>query len=114
MFHSCILDENQAVKCVGRNTQGQLGNGGSTSSTSFVTVTNLPLTSTLSVANSHSCALLQATSEVKCWGYGINGRLGTGGTAQANGPILAAQLNSGSANIQLVATADNTYVVAIS
>jgi alpha-tubulin suppressor-like RCC1 family protein len=115
--HSCLLDENQDVKCTGRDNYGQLGDGaGDSTRATFSTVFGLPATSTISVGIYHSCAMLVFRTSIWCWGSGFNGELGTGGTLDAFAPLAATEFNSGTefnlgiANIQLVASWYNTYV----
>jgi alpha-tubulin suppressor-like RCC1 family protein len=110
-LHSCILDENQDVKCAGDDSSGQLGDGaGDSSRANFSTVFGLPAANTISVGSYHSCARLQADNSIWCWGSGSNGELGTGGTLHAFAPLAATEFNSGSANYQLVASFISTYV----
>jgi hypothetical protein len=54
--------------------------------------------------------MLQADNYIWCWGKGWRGRLGTGDELNKYVPGAATEFNSGSANIQLVASWDNTYV----
>jgi alpha-tubulin suppressor-like RCC1 family protein len=109
--HSCLLDENQDVKCAGRDNSGQLGDGaGDSTRATFSTVFGLPATSTISVGFYHSCAMLHADNSIWCWGSSLFSPLGTGGLYSAFAPLAATEFNSGSANIQLVASWYNTYV----
>jgi alpha-tubulin suppressor-like RCC1 family protein len=101
--HSCILVENQDVKCSGRDNYGNLGDGaGDSTRATFSTVYGLPSTSTISVGNFFSCAMLVEDASVWCWG--------STGFPYVFAPVAATELNSGSANIQLVASWSNTYV----
>ena len=77
--HFCIINLNGEVQCRGFNLLGQLGDGTTTESTTFVNVLNLPSNGVVSMAagGQHTCALLD-TSEVMCWGYNSSGQLGNG------------------------------------
>jgi hypothetical protein len=48
--HSCLLDDQQNVKCAGEDDYGQMGNGaGGSPTSSFTTVPGLDAASTISV-----------------------------------------------------------------
>jgi len=85
-YNSCAILGNASVKCWGRNNKGQLGidnitqMGDNTGEMAQLTGINLGTGRTatsISGSNVHNCALLDNAS-VKCWGHGLNGRLGQG------------------------------------
>jgi hypothetical protein len=50
--HSCLLDDQQNVKCAGKDGYGQVGNGaGDSPTTSFTTVSGLDAVSTIAVGS---------------------------------------------------------------
>ena len=76
---TCALTTNGNVKCWGN---GRLGNGETNSSptpvdvhTSFADNSPLSGIAAISTGGHHTCALT-TNGNVKCWGYGNNGRLG--------------------------------------
>jgi alpha-tubulin suppressor-like RCC1 family protein len=85
--HACVIintvNTSGGLKCWGGNSNGQLGNGTTTSSSRPVTVMEseanptTPLSGVVSVLalENNTCALMN-TSKVKCWGYAVNHRLG--------------------------------------
>jgi len=87
--HTCALLDNASVVCWGRGTYGPLGQGataniGHSSSATVATTLAIDLGSgrtalALSAGDAHTCAILD-NATVKCWGFGGNGRLGTGAT----------------------------------
>jgi alpha-tubulin suppressor-like RCC1 family protein len=83
----CVVVTAGLVKCSGRNDQGQLGNGTTTSEPdgSWVVVQNLRGAAAVDQAGDHGCALRLDTS-VACWGADDHGQLGDGATT---GPRLA-------------------------
>jgi alpha-tubulin suppressor-like RCC1 family protein len=101
--HVCILDSAQAVKCAGIDAQGQRGDGvGVTASSSTFTIASgLTAVSTIAAGSYHTCAMLQVDSSISCWGMGMIGQIGTGGSANAFTPMPALALQPGIANAQL-------------
>jgi alpha-tubulin suppressor-like RCC1 family protein len=85
--HTCALLDNGNVRCWGRNLEGQLGYGNMTAIGDDETPAgfgpvNLGAGRTavaISAGGDHTCALLD-TGAVRCWGNGLNGRLGYGNT----------------------------------
>lgn len=81
--HTCALTAASGVKCWGYNSQGQLGNGTYDYSQTPVDVTGLAgAVQSIGMGYSHSCAVINITGAVQCWGLNANGQLGNtmGGT----------------------------------
>jgi len=80
---TCVVLEGGYVKCWGDNSRGRLGYGHTdsigddepASAAGIVDVGGKVLK--LALASAHTCVLLEGGS-VRCWGYGKEGRLGTG------------------------------------
>jgi alpha-tubulin suppressor-like RCC1 family protein len=85
--HTCALLDTKQVKCWGRNAEGQLGLGSDTTrgNAPGQMGDNLPTVDlgvgrtarSISAGGFHTCAVLD-TYELKCWGTGTFGQLGTG------------------------------------
>ena len=84
---SCARLTNNTVRCWGLNSNGQLGNGSTTSSTTPVTVTNLNDAVFLRAGASHACAL-RSSGAVACWGLGSSGQMGNNTATATNSSIV--------------------------
>ena len=72
----CLYDTAKA-KCWGYGSDGRLGDGMSTQSTSPVAVLGLSTAERIALGGSHACAILTGGS-VECWGSNSHGQLGDG------------------------------------
>ncbi|MGA0306598.1 MAG: RCC1 domain-containing protein, partial [bacterium] len=85
--HTCAVLDNGSATCWGNNSNGQLGDGTTTQSTSPVAVSGLGSVSSISAGGnsngSHTCALLDNGSAM-CWGYNNDGQLGNGSSGTDN------------------------------
>lgn len=91
--HSCAVSMlDGAVKCWGKNSVGQLGNGMTNAgATAPVTVTGLAAVKQLALGYDHSCALL-SDKTVRCWGYNASGQVGDGTTTDRWSPVAVSGL----------------------
>lgn len=79
----CLVLANGVVKCAGANWGGQLGNGTTLESHTFVTATALNTYAVdIVVGTNHTCALTDQGG-VKCWGSDYFGQLGDDVVTQA-------------------------------
>lgn len=93
---TCALLTVGTVKCWGDNTYGQLGQGGTITS-SLTPIDTLPLggvVTKLGAGGSHACVVLSA-GMLKCWGQNAAGQMGDGTLANRPAPIIPVGLNTG-------------------
>ncbi|MEI6675233.1 MAG: cadherin-like beta sandwich domain-containing protein, partial [Verrucomicrobiota bacterium] len=93
--HSIALCSDGTVAAWGSNSNGQLGNNSTTSSSVPVLVTQSGVLAGKSVVSVtagwlHSLALCSDGS-VAAWGYNLNGQLGNNSTTQSNVPVMVTQ-----------------------
>ncbi|MBD63732.1 MAG: hypothetical protein CME62_00870 [Halobacteriovoraceae bacterium] len=94
-LHTCVVTTAGAVKCLGNNTSGQLGNSSNDHSSNLVDVTGLSSGITdITAGMYHTCALT-STGGVKCWGNNVSGQLGINSTTNSNIPVDVSGLTSG-------------------
>ena len=88
--HSCMI-QSGAAYCWGNNSNGQLGDGSTTNSTSPVPVYTGGVlagrTLTQIVAGGSSTCALDSTGLAYCWGLNTSGQLGNNSTTQSPVPV---------------------------
>ena len=85
--NSCAVLTSGALKCWGRNDQGQIGDGTTTARNTPTSVSGLSSgVKSVGVGNLHACATLVAGG-AKCWGGNGSGELGNGTTTPSTTPV---------------------------
>ena len=87
-YSACGLSSAGGAYCWGLGTSGQLGNGGTTSSSVPVAVSmgGIPVTA-VDAGGLFACAVSTAATAY-CWGANANGQLGNSTTTPSNVPVL--------------------------
>jgi alpha-tubulin suppressor-like RCC1 family protein len=85
-YHACALVTGGSVMCWGANTDGELGNGQTaTSSPGPVAVVGITDAIAVAAGDNFTCALMHDHT-VQCWGLNEDGELGNGGTTTFTAP----------------------------
>ena len=114
--HSCVIQSGQAY-CWGSNSNGQLGDGSTISTTSPVPVYTGGVlagrTLTQIVAGASSTCALDSTGLAYCWGLNSSGQLGNNSTTQSPVPVAVSTSGvlAGKTLVQLAA--GNAHVCAL-
>lgn len=86
--HGCALTDQGVVKCWGRNTYGEVGDGTTQIRLEPVRVVGLPKgVKDISAGNGSTC-VITASDTVKCWGDNEQGQLGTDAVTASPSPVL--------------------------
>lgn len=122
-FHTCAILDTGAVRCWGRGALGALGIGntqdvGDDETPGSVGPVDLGAGRTataITAGRDFTCAILD-TGDVRCWGYGFHGQLGTGTTAdigddEAPGAVAPVDLGAGRTAVAIGAA--NYHVCAV-
>jgi len=102
---TCVVLSTDEIKCFGANSNGQLGYG---TTVAAVGATSAEMGDALPAVNvgpddilrfdtggDHSCTISGASAAVKCWGWGVSGRLGNEATASVTNASLATVVDTG-------------------
>jgi alpha-tubulin suppressor-like RCC1 family protein len=85
----CVLLSTNEVKCAGYNGWGNLGIGDTYQRTKFELVVELDdVDKLVNIGRLNTCATLQGSGKLKCWGYNGYGQLGDGTTAYKKIPTF--------------------------
>ncbi len=86
-LHTCALMSDGTMRCWGRNSNGQLGDGTTTQRNTPTTVIGLGGTAaSISMGTDHTFAVM-SDGTVKCWGRNDSGQLGDGTTTRRTTPV---------------------------
>jgi len=89
--HTCALRASGSVLCWGKNDEGNLGNGTTTSSMSPGSVVGLADATRITAGGEHTCAL-RSDATVVCWGGNGVGEVGDATTTNRTSPVAVLSL----------------------
>lgn len=113
--HTCVVLEDGAVSCFGRDRYGELGLGSSETvgddETAEGALVDLGAPAVaVSAGNFRTCVTLE-TGAVRCWGYPFDGGLGVADTAYAPSPRAARDVGLGMPARAVVSGADHSCAI---
>lgn len=106
-FSLALLNTDLTVRAWGKNSNGQLGNGTTTDSSTAVAVSGLASMTAIAAGHDHAVAL-KNDGTVWTWGDNSNGQLGNGTTT---GSTLPVQVNGLSGGAAVAAGRDDSVVM---
>lgn len=95
VYHVCALTMDGAVKCWGKNLEGQLGDGTYENRRKPVDVVGLPAEIREIATGSQITCALTAAGGVQCWGNDLYGKLGNGALPSSPTPTDVVGLSTG-------------------
>jgi alpha-tubulin suppressor-like RCC1 family protein len=105
--HTCAVVAGGAVRCWGRNSSGQLGNGTSGASATPQVVAGISGATAIACGDAHTCVVV-AGGAVRCWGVNDRGQLGNGTGVDSATPVEVSDLRGATA---LAAASSHTCAV---
>ena len=115
--HTCALLADRSVRCWGKGVAGRLGYGNESAilSAGAGGPVNLGVGRTaraIVAGDYHTCAIVDDGS-VRCWGFGANGRLGYGNSANVLSPSAAGPVDLGPGRTATAITAGASHTCVI-
>ncbi|QDK38986.1 hypothetical protein [Bdellovibrio sp. NC01] len=86
--HICGITTSNILKCMGTNDKGQLGNGSTVNSSTFVTIDGGIAYSAVAAGNGFTCGIVANSKYLKCWGQNDYGQVGNNSTANVTTPTV--------------------------
>ncbi|MBD8219070.1 Ig-like domain-containing protein [Microbacterium sp. CFBP 13617] len=105
---SLALLEDGTVWSIGDNSLGQLGDGTTTTRTTWAKIPSLSGVTQIAVAGSRSGYALLSTGQVRAWGSNVNGELGNGTTTNSTTPVAVSTLTDAT---QIAAGTSTAYAM---
>jgi len=85
--HTCGINYNGELFCVGNNTSGELGNNSTTQLSTFTQIDDGMLYREIKSGQNHTCGLTEP-GELRCFGLNSSGQLGLGDTTTRLTPTI--------------------------
>jgi len=96
-FHTCAILSDNTVKCWGRNQDGQIGNGDSTTDvTQPVPVSGLGIVAGMAGGGYHTCTNMPDRT-MRCWGRNGRGQVGDGTVTSRSTPAVVSGMTNAAA-----------------
>jgi hypothetical protein len=87
-------DGQGAVRCWGKGSAGQLGDGAGAGASTPVAVAGVSTATQITARAAHACALLARNGGIVCWGDGSSGQLGQGTLAGSATPVAVQRIGA--------------------
>jgi alpha-tubulin suppressor-like RCC1 family protein len=87
-YNCVIMTGSRELRCWGSNTYGNLGVGDTTNRTTPTAVVDMASdVQSVSAGGWVTCAVMNTGNQGRCWGFGMFGALGNGGSSSSSSPV---------------------------
>ena len=113
---ACAITAAATTWCWGRNRFGQLSNGSSFASSipqKILASTKVGSMTALAAGESHACAIANTSGAMRCWGLGLQGQLGDGGSGPSGIRSTGIEIWPNGVRMKSIGTDQSARIIAV-